>query len=92
MKGLTMLHGTNYHPHLTALGKQSACCTDGWKNASQLALQYTPSNAPPACPDKTSTPPLTLQRAADVMGHSLVIGFEPAHKTPRSRNSLAVAA
>jgi hypothetical protein len=33
-----------------------------------------------------------LQRAADVMGHRLVIGFEPAHKTRCSRNGMTVAA
>lgn len=43
-------------------------------------------------PDNTSITLSTLQRAADVMGHRLVIGFEPARKTPRSRKGLAVAA
>jgi antitoxin HicB len=43
-------------------------------------------------PDNTSITLPTVQRAADVMGHRLVIGFEPAHKTPRSRKGLAVAA
>jgi antitoxin HicB len=36
-------------------------------------------------PDNTSITLSTLQRAADVMGHRLVIGFEPAHKAVRAR-------
>jgi hypothetical protein len=32
------------------------------------------------------------ERAPDVIGHRLVIGFEPAHKTRRSRNGMTVAA
>jgi antitoxin HicB len=43
-------------------------------------------------PDNTSITLSTLQRAADVMGHRLVIGFEPAHKTRRSRNGMTVVA
>ena len=42
-------------------------------------------------PDNTSITLSTLQRAAEVMGHRLVIGFEPAHKTRRTRNGLTAA-
>lgn len=43
-------------------------------------------------PDNTSTTLSTLQRAADVMGRRLVIGFEPLHKTPHSRKGSAAVA
>lgn len=43
-------------------------------------------------PTNTSITLSSMQRAADVMGHRLVIGFEPTAKTSRSRKGLAVAA
>ena len=43
-------------------------------------------------PTNTSIALSTMQRAADVMGHRLVIGFEPTVKTSRSRKGLTVAA
>lgn len=43
-------------------------------------------------PTNTSITLSTMQRAADVMGHRLVIGFEPTVKASRSRKGLAVAA
>ena len=46
-------------------------------------------------PDNTSITLSTLQRAADVVGHRLVIGFEPVHKTdakPMDRKSMNLTA
>jgi transcriptional regulator with XRE-family HTH domain len=41
-------------------------------------------------PDNTSITLSTLQRAADVVGHRLVIGFEPVRKARGARVSAMV--